>query len=122
MTPSIPIFRNEINALEDFWGGWVKVARDFAVGRQPVLLEVVAQEHSHGDIVADEPPAGKDRGRKLFAADIGVAERARDIVIDAAAEHEFEHRPIPIEARRHPQEAAVREAALAPDIGGGEEK
>ena len=29
MTPSIPIFRNEINALEDFRGG-VKVARDFA--------------------------------------------------------------------------------------------
>ena len=30
MTPSIPIFRNEINALEDFRGG-VKVARDFAL-------------------------------------------------------------------------------------------
>ena len=29
MTPSIPIFRNKINALEDFRGG-VKVARDFA--------------------------------------------------------------------------------------------
>ena len=29
MTPSIPIFRNEINALEDFRGG-LKVARDFA--------------------------------------------------------------------------------------------
>ena len=30
MTTSIPIFRNEINVLEDFRGG-VKVARDFAV-------------------------------------------------------------------------------------------
>lgn len=29
MTPLIPIFRNEINALGDFRGG-VKVARDFA--------------------------------------------------------------------------------------------
>ena len=34
MTPSIPIFRNEINALEDFRGG-VKVARDFAPYSQP---------------------------------------------------------------------------------------
>ena len=29
MTPSIPIFRNEINELEDFRGG-AKVAHDFA--------------------------------------------------------------------------------------------
>ena len=29
MTPSIPIFSNEINALEDFRGG-AKVAHDFA--------------------------------------------------------------------------------------------
>ena len=30
MLPSIPTFRNEINALEDFRGG-IKVARNFAV-------------------------------------------------------------------------------------------
>ncbi len=30
MTPSILIFRNAINALEEFWGG-VKVAPDFAL-------------------------------------------------------------------------------------------
>jgi hypothetical protein len=32
MTPSIPIFPNEINTLEDFRGR-VKVARDFAIWR-----------------------------------------------------------------------------------------
>ena len=38
MTPSIPIFRNEINALGDFRGG-VKVARVFAIKERTIGVE-----------------------------------------------------------------------------------
>ena len=46
MTPSIPIFRNEINALEDFRGG-VKVARDFAVEESGVKKTSAISDAGH---------------------------------------------------------------------------
>ncbi len=97
-------------------------ARGRVVGREPVPLEVVAEEHGDGETLTHEPPAGQDCGGKQLPADIGISERAGDVVVDAAAEHELEDQPVPIESVRRPQQAAMGEAALAPQVGGGEQQ
>ena len=92
------------------------------VGRQAMGLAVVAEEHRDGDVVAHEPPAGQDRGAELAADHGDVAERAGVVLIEPAAEHQLEHGAVAVEAARRPQHAAIGEAALAPDVGGGEQQ
>src|SRR3954464_14054766 len=86
------------------------------------MFEIVAQEDGEEEFVLHEAVARKDSRGHEFAPDVGVAERARGVVIDTAAEHRFENKTFMIEAGRRPQHAAVSEAAFVPEIAVGKQK
>ena len=65
---------------------------------------------------------GRTVAASQLPADVDISERAGEVVIDTAAEHELEHRAVSIQPARRPYETAMSEAALTPDIGGGEKK
>ena len=65
---------------------------------------------------------GSTAAAKQSSVHLGIAERTGNVAVVAAAEHHLERESFVVDAAGRPHDAAMQEAAVAPEVGGGEQE